>query len=856
MPPTWCRWLFATLSVVSLHAPVSALTLAEALEALRADGIETVYTQRLVTDAQQVQELPPKGPPRDRLRLLLGPFGLNAKITDDGVFVVVRSRTGVLEGCLSSDPGGQPIAGALVWVDDRDPKDSGSAPDGAVNAARSQTHAGGCYRLLEVPSGARRLHVTRPGYRGESVDIDIPPGGVARVDLNLAIDAQVSDSIFVSTAPEEPPLGAFALSRRELKGSRVSGRDLMTATARTSGAASDIGVGISIRGQDSERLTVVVDGMDLIEPYHLRSLGKLASTVPSGAVDRVEFHRSAPPLAFGNRAGGVLELLTETATSPLGGRVGLASGEDVFEFESRRATLHGTAGRGKLRWLAAYRDGEPSVPSEIGEFDLRPEYEDSLAKVSVAVADRWDLHLQYLGAEDDFSFNRGADDDVQRLILDHSSEQFGLRSFYTAGSRHLVEAVISDADVLRQRLSFETESPTFGASRLIELGFYFVRDLRATHRQRARFEVNSTFRDRFELHWGFGQDHDRTAYDYSSSNVNILTFRPVALERTFEERQSAGFVQGTWRPREHLTVDLGVRVDHSRLRDELTAAPRASVTYRRGPGVWRAAYTEIESSPATFDLQLADGETVLPGSESNRHFALGFVRQTERHLLSVEAYAQRIGNPRLRFVNLYKPISRVPEIEFDRIRLDPFKSRLEGFEIRYEFRGRAFDAGVSYQLSRAEDLLRSSETLFVASNASPATLEGGWFPRREDRTHAVQAWAAVDLPFGLGLYALGTASSGTPTTSFDAPRFEVARFFETIGTYHASRLPDEYRLDLRLTAEFRWRQLTGTLEAGVDDVFDTPRTRGFSFLTLEQDGQIRPELDLGRRFRWGFEISW
>ncbi|MCG8455498.1 MAG: hypothetical protein MI919_04385, partial [Holophagales bacterium] len=96
------------------------MPLAEALEALRAEGIETIYTSRLVTAEARVEELPSPGSAEGRLRNLLAPFGLIARPLSDGRWSVVVAPPATVEGCLVSDPGGQPIAGASVAVDGSD----------------------------------------------------------------------------------------------------------------------------------------------------------------------------------------------------------------------------------------------------------------------------------------------------------------------------------------------------------------------------------------------------------------------------------------------------------------------------------------------------------------------------------------------------------------------------------------------------------------------------------------------------------------------------------------------------------------------------------------------------------------
>ncbi|MEO1369143.1 MAG: TonB-dependent receptor, partial [Acidobacteriota bacterium] len=476
-------------------------------------------------------------------------------------------------------------------------------------ALRAKTHVEGCYRLLDVPRGERRLHVARPGFLGRELSVTISPGGVHRRDLRLAVDAQVSETLFVSTTLEEPPLGGTTLRRRRLEDARRSDPDLLTTVARTTEVTGEIGAGLSIRGRAADQITVVVDGVELVEPYHLRNLGKLGSTVTPGAVDRVELHRGQPPLAYGASSGGVLEMLTEAPSSRFSGRLGATSGERSTDLESRQGTVHGTAARGRLRGLVAHRVGDPVMPQEIGELDQQPEFDDTLVKLSGAITDRWDVHLQHVGADDSFDFRRQDPFGLTEQILSvgQGGRHYGLRSLLTVGSRHLLELVVADVDVERWRWVFEQNSEALGNLGDPFVGLYLVNDRRNTERTVARLLGRSSLGPRFDLVWGGERGRERTVYDYVGFSLGLSGGSSDDRILDVAERYTSGFAQGTWRPAENLTLDVGLRVDTGALTDRTTWSPRASVAYRGAGGVWRAAYARTATRAATDSLAISDG---------------------------------------------------------------------------------------------------------------------------------------------------------------------------------------------------------------------------------------------------------
>ena len=805
--------LWVVAGLLGGSAWVEAMPLSQALETLRTEGIHTIYTSRLVKGDFHVERLPDPGSAEQRLNALLSPFGLIAKPMGDGSWRVVVSRSGTVDGCLVSDPGGQAVAGATVRLDEtRSPEPSDPA---------------GCYRLLGVAAGEHVITVSKPGYVSARRTVHMTPGAAQRVDFSLVIDALAEDEIFVTTTLEQPPLGTVSLGPSRLERARRSDGDLLAAARRLPGTLEGVGVSFGVRGRLAERLTLVVDGMDIVEPYHFRHLGSLAGTVTPGAVAEAQLHRGSPPLIYGNRAGGVLEMVTATAVEPFAGGLGSTG-------ETHQAGLRGSWLDGRGRWLTAYRRGRPTIPGEIAELDSLPRYSDALAKASMALGPRQELGIQALWARDDFSFRPSyllaADDPDPVLFAHQRSRHGGLRHRLSLGDRHLVDTLLSDVRADRRRFGYEHE---YSGLKPDNPRAYRLEDFRISQRRQGRVEVKSRATDRLDLLWGFEAGHERTDYDYAGFELG--PFERVTPRLT--ERRRSGFGQATWHARDDLTLKVGLRTDHGPWGEH--QAPRASLSLRRGKAVWRLGVARAVSVSATHELRLADGEAKLPEPETTDYLSLGWSLSHGGRGLSLEAYSQRIPDPRSRFINLYKPVSRIPELEIDRLRLAPQESLLQGIEARLELRREAWQGGVAYQLARAQD-----------------RLDGHWQPRATDRRHTLNAWLSWRSSDNLWIHAQWSGATGRPTTPFDPVRFAEHGFDAAVGLYQGDRLPPEHQLDLRMGRQWRFEGLSLSAEWGVDNLYDRRAVRGFDLSSLQDGVPLPAELGLGRRARWGVELAW
>mgnify|MGYP000007955659 CR=1 FL=1 len=162
--------------------------------------------------------------------------------------------------------------------------------------------------------------------------------------------------------------------------------------------------------------------------------------------------------------------------------------------------------------------------------------------------------------------------------------------------------------------------------------------------------------------------------------------------------------------------------------------------------------------------------------------------------LRIEAYRKEYGRPAPRFENLFNVLGLLPELEFDRVRIDPDGARAEGAELLLSWRPQSSWSGwLGYTWSQARD-----------------RIDGKNVARSWDQKHAIGgglAWAS-------GPWSVTVADSwhtGWPTTSLSLVQDDAGPRL-VIGARNARRLSDYHSLDVRIQRTFQ-------LSRGELDVF-------------------------------------
>ncbi len=214
------------------------------------------------------------------------------------------------------------------------------------------------------------------------------------------------------------------VSTEELATVPSVGGDAMGAVNRLPGMSS---VGVSakpwVRGGVQDELLVRIDGVELVDAYHLADFQNLFSIVDAHAVQSVDVYTGGFPARYGNRMSGVMDI---TTAGPAGDSPRSTIGISVFSLlASHAASFDG--GRGSYQ--ASIRRGNLDQVLERVDPGLgTPNFYDAYGRVQHRLGDAAQLSTGALLSKDDVSVREDATaarSDIDnrylwsRLDLDH-----------------------------------------------------------------------------------------------------------------------------------------------------------------------------------------------------------------------------------------------------------------------------------------------------------------------------------------------------------------------------------------------------------------------------------------------------
>ncbi len=830
--------------------------LKEALFTLTGQGVELVFTDRVVRPDMWVENEPTAGDARGILDQLLSPHGLTTLEGTGGALVIVSAELGVasVTGSVRHWRSGRRLRGVTVKI--------------VESGRQTVTAVDGRFRITEVAAGSYFLQASRPGFMVLQTEIEVPGGEGVDVVVELRPIALTVEQIDVHAAPpgllgEE--VSTLRFERQDLRRLPRLGEDLLRPMTLLPGTAgNDLSARFHIRGGRSDEVMVRLDGFEILEPYHLMDFDGALSIVAPAVVGEAELITGAFPVQYGDRMSGVLDLTTREPPWERRSELGVS----VLLAEASRS---GTLGNEKGHWLAALRAGSLEPAAHVAAKEENPGFSDAFGKVELAPAPDRSLRGNLLVSEDrlDFVEDLGEIESAEHGTSeepDAGDDLVGRVRFRTsylngyAWASH--QAVLGSGLYLESKASISRVDRDRQGDELDAGGTFELSDERRLTTFAAGQDWTAQISSRHELKWGFELRDLDADFDYLNEReltgpLAAIGHRPpedtVDFDQRFRGQQYAGYLADRFRPRPAVTLDWGLRYDQNTVLGDSDFSPRLSLAYRPRPkSRLRLAWGLFHQSQRLYELQVADGETRFFPAERSEQRIAGFEHafgrdeaQARRPLtLRVELYEHRISGPRPRFENLYDPISLAPEVEADRVRIAPRSSRARGLEIFFAGGSRRFDWFASYARARSEDRI-DGRGAPEGRQADPP--EGGQadVPRGIDQPDALKLGLAFS-PRQWRLHLALEIHTGWPTTGLTAREGgdDEPEIVPVLGPLYGERLPTYRRLDLRASRRFALRRGDLELYLDVQNVSNAANVRGFD-VTFEtpSDGQIDVDED-------------
>jgi outer membrane receptor protein involved in Fe transport len=697
----------------------------------------------------------------------------------------------------------------------------GAPPSDPLAAAREALASHGL-ELRRI--GARRYVVAAaPAPDAAPAPVDEPLQEISVYASRYAIDSRaVGEARSLGSAEIEAIPGAHDDSLRALK--------------TLPGLATNVSARPYIRGSLSEDVLVRYDGITLLDPYHLKNFQSLFSAIDPAAVDGIEVFSGGFPVNYGTRSGGVINLSAPVATS---GSEHRASASLI----SAGVSTIGVADEWPLEWFGAIRRSTLDLIEPVQDGFGTPQFGDSLGRLRWKTAQGvWTVG--WLLLDDRLSFGETGDTEIATaryrdeyvwLARDHRfGDSLRMRvAMVTSSSDRDRSGTLSIPGVasgaLDEREEFDrieiTNDWTYDANdgstyvfggqlSYAEAGYQHARDVAYSPATAAAFGRPASDSIRFAA--------EPRAFNYAAYAANRRRWRQLDAEFgvRFDAQDYRGLGQHTQlSPRLNLRYDVS---DATRL-----YASVGRFTQAQHIEEWRAEEGQPRSDAAL----------------SSIHSILGMTREMAGGARwSIEAYCKRWTRVSPYYDNQLDPLSLLPELAPDRVRVAPRSSESTGLElnVRAPF-GDRFQAWGSVSWSHVAD-----------------DFSGGDVLRSWDQSSAVSsgvAWEGARWSFS----ALGGWHRGWPRTPFvlTAPSANEPGTL-ILGERSSDRWGDYFTLDLRAA----WRrplfsgELTTTLEIANSTNRSNPCCTSLEGafpgerLRVETDHWLPVIANLGFVYRW------
>ena len=534
------------------------------------------------------------------LARILRQSGLDVRISRSGQMVVVARQsagTGTLLGTILAADTRAPVPQALVSLD----------------GGRSMlTDSAGLFRIAGVPAGSHALGVTALGYAPLRLSsLDVQAGAATRVDTALSVEALPLETIVVTPGTfdimQENGARPQALSRDEIEAMPQLLEDINRAVTRLPGvAAEDATARFSLRGGGYDELLVLLDGVELDEPFHLAEIGSVLSIVDVEAIGGIQMTSDGFTAEYGDRLTGVFDMKTLSRPS-LGTHVsgGLSA-------SNARVMGRGAFGGDRGQWLLSARRGYfDLVLKMVGEDEtgLVPRYGDVLGKVDYRLSDRHRVSANVLASSDEILMRKyaGNDDPSDGDYRATASSAYAWTNWRAWWTPRLSSRTVLSLTRLNQHRG--GISLPYGLQNGIR-----QRDDRLSWAEALRQDWVWGIGQRQALKWGGNVKHQSAEYErWIDYDPAFYVFQPPALSRNLERAgtQAGGYVAYRLRPWEAVTAEGGLRYDHYGLTGEGHWSPRLNLALQPRVGsTMRLAWGLSYQGQAANKIAVEDGDTL------------------------------------------------------------------------------------------------------------------------------------------------------------------------------------------------------------------------------------------------------
>jgi outer membrane receptor for ferrienterochelin and colicin len=661
--------------------------------------------------------------------------------------------------------------------------------------------------------------------RAEAQSGPVPQGRDAKTDVG----ATPLETVIVTGSRHHVPAGVDAahdtISAEDMRVTPALAGDAMRISTRLPGMSS---VGISakplVRGGVGDETLIVMDGVELLDPFHLADFQNIFSSIDDRTVESVDVYTGGFPARYGNRMSGVMDIAIEPAT-PARTELGISL-FSVF------ANTRGSSADGATSWLASARRGNLELLVDWLDRSLgSPKYDDVFARVGRRVSDHTTVYLGVHTSRDNISLSDNEE---------HATSDIDTTYLWARLDSQLSEAW-SNSSVFSYVTSDRDRTESNGEPD-VAVGFldYSQEVRKYTLRSDFHYQAGDLV-----MELGGQADYSRSTYN-SQASIERGPVAPV-LGNSPTAAWDIDVAPSGWSGGAYWSADIalgdsfsvqpGLRWDFQDYFDsglDAYLSPRLGLRYAPSERLTaRLAVGRYYQPEGIHEMKAVDGVDHFYSPQHADHVVLG-VEWTPSDRVGVrgEAYYKDYEKTRPRFENVFNTFVLLPQLEPDRVQISPNRARVEGVDLQ----GRL-------DLSEAVSALVRGSWM----NADDR-IDGEWVPRKWSQHYTLQGMVVWQRDSWSASAAL-TWHSGWRTTALP-PVVPVGAVLPLESVLNHDVLPNYVSLDLSLRKSWQLGRTTIMLLADVTNAFDHDNAAGIDYVSNETASSVVLKPDREQLLPW------
>ncbi|MFC1481239.1 carboxypeptidase-like regulatory domain-containing protein [Candidatus Neomarinimicrobiota bacterium] len=610
------------------------------------------------------------------------------------------------------------------------------------------TDQSGSFSIAKLPPGNYSLSISFVGYAKVQIEDLTVVGGttldVGQIELR---QATISLAEVVVTPGSFSVMGNMPASRQTLSEDDIRNmsyaEDITRVVARLPGISSnDFSSKFTIRGGESNEVLMILDGMELYEPFHQRDFaGGLFSIVDVEAIQGIDLLTGGFPAEYGNRQSGVFNMNTRQL------REGKRKSSVGLSIMNARLYTEGNFNGTDGSYIVSARRGVLDQFFQlIGEEENTPTFYDLMGKVEYKLNATHTISVHALHAGDKTAVRDGSRASEAHDIHDtKSASSYGWANLKSIHNPKLYSKVMAYGGLITHDRNGDAEKHEYSDKVDFEL-----HDQRGYAFGGMKGDLNWVISDRVAVKTGIDLRQLNADYDYTlslidtridSNEVLFYANQNIDIQKKPSGQQLNTYLSGKVMVVPKLFVEAGIRYDYASYAEDKLLSPRIGFAYAfTGNTILRGAWGQYYQSQFINNLDVNhanvndDWNTFNP-AELSTHYVLGLEHLLQNGIsMRVEGYYKDISNLSATYQNLRDPWEIFPESRNDLVRLDIDAAAAAGLELflKYDLGGK-ISWWFSYALAKAEEDIKNIEFDGIVGKKT------GVLPRESNQLHTVYA---------------------------------------------------------------------------------------------------------------------